>query len=171
MNELEKLIADFKVTLDKFEAIASRMEARIAQDDPVDPIADLPPLPPVPEGYSRWVYRGLGLKTDRRIRFASYGRFDTDWVTFPFGCTIGYENSHYIEAVKDESIVPDNLLPLPPVPEGYSRWVYRGKGWKSKDHLKYAYQWVNLKKWFILEWGKAHGYEDTHYLEAVKDPS
>lgn len=171
MNELEKLIADFKVTLSKFEAIASRMEARIAQLDPVDPLADLPPLPPVPEGYSRWEYRGKGWKSDRRIRFASLGCLDTDWVTFPFGCTVGYADSYYIEAVKDESIVPDNLLPLPPVPEGYSRWVYRGKGWKSKDHLKYAYQWVNLKKWFILEWGKAHGFEDTHYLEAVKDPS
>jgi hypothetical protein len=103
MNELEKLIEEFKITLDKFEAIASRMEARIAQDDPVDPLADLPPLPPVPEGYSRWEYRGKGWKSDRRIRFASYGRFDTDWVTFPFGCTVGYENSHYIEAVKDLS--------------------------------------------------------------------
>jgi hypothetical protein len=103
MNELEKLIEEFKITLDKFEAIASRMEARIAQDDSVDPLADLPPLPPLPEGYSRWEYRGKGWKSDRRIRFASYGRFDTDWVTFPFGCTVGYENSHYIEAVKDLS--------------------------------------------------------------------
>ena len=103
MTDLEKLIAEFKVTLDKFEAIASRMEARIAQIDPVDPLADLPPLPPLPEGYSRWVYRGKGWKSDRRIRFASYGRFDTDWVTFPFGCTVGYETTHYIEAVKDPS--------------------------------------------------------------------
>ena len=101
MNELEKLIEEFKITLDKFEAIASRMEARIAQDDPVDPLADLPPLPPVPEGYSRWEYRGKGWKSDRRIRFASYGRFDADWVTFPFGCTVGYGPTHYIEAVKD----------------------------------------------------------------------
>ena len=60
----------------------------------------LPPYPPVPEGYDRWEYRGKGLKSDRRIRFASYGRFDADWVTFPFGCTVGYANSHYIEAVK-----------------------------------------------------------------------
>lgn len=103
MNELEKLIAEFKATLSKFEAIASRMEARIAQDDPVDPIADLPPLPPIPEGYSRWEYRGLGWKPYKRVRFASLGCLDTDWVTFPFGCTVGYANSYYIEAVKDHS--------------------------------------------------------------------
>lgn len=105
MNELEKLIAEFKVTLDKFEAIASRMEARIS-DEPVigDAVAaNLPPFPPVPEGYSRWVYRGKGWKPGKRVRFASYGRFDIDWVTFPFGCTVGFENTHYIEAIKDPS--------------------------------------------------------------------
>ena len=30
MTELDQLIAEFKITLDKFEAIASRMEERIA---------------------------------------------------------------------------------------------------------------------------------------------
>lgn len=101
MTELDQLIAEFKITLDKFEAIASRMEARIAETDPVDPLADLPPFPPLPEGFSRWVSRGMGWKSEKRVRFASMGRFDTDWVTFPFGCTVGYETTHYIEAVKD----------------------------------------------------------------------
>ena len=101
MTGLDQLIAEFKNTLDKFEAIASRMEARIAETDPVDPLADLPPLPALPEGFSRWVYRGKGWKSEKRVRFASHGRFDTDWVTFPFGCTIGYESTHYIEAVKE----------------------------------------------------------------------
>ena len=100
MNELDKLIEEFKITLAKFESIASRMEERMGVE-PVDPLADLPPFPPLPEGYSRWVYRGKGWRTDKRVRFASYGRFDTDWVTFPFGCTIGYEDTHYIEAVKE----------------------------------------------------------------------
>ena len=101
MNELEKLIEEFKITLTKFEAIASRMEARIAETDPVDPLAALPPFPPVPEGYTRWVYRGKGWQPYKRVRFASIGCFDTDWVTASYGCTIGYANSHYIEAVKD----------------------------------------------------------------------
>jgi hypothetical protein len=100
MTELDQLIAEFKITLDKFEAIASRMEKRIAESDPVDPISDFPPLPPVPEGFARWAYRGKGWKSKERVRFASYGRFDTDWVTFPFGCTVGYETTYYIEAVK-----------------------------------------------------------------------
>jgi hypothetical protein len=74
-------------------------EAEAIKDEPVVP-DKLPAFPPVPEGYSRWMYRGKGLKSDRRIRFASYGRFDADWVTFPFGCTVGYKSTHYIEAVK-----------------------------------------------------------------------
>ena len=100
MNELDKLIEEFKITLAKFESIASRMEERMGVE-PVDPLADLPPIPALPEGFSRWVYRGKGWKSEKRVRFASYGRFDTDWVTFPFGCTIGYEDTHYIEAVKE----------------------------------------------------------------------
>ena len=100
MSELDKLIEEFKITLAKFEAIASRMEERMGEE-PVDPLADLPPIPALPEGFSRWVYRGMGWKSEKRVRFASYGRFDTDWVTFPFGCTVGYETTHYIEAIKD----------------------------------------------------------------------
>ena len=75
--------------------------ARIAELELGNPLADLPSFPPLPEGFSRWVYRGKGWKSEKRVRFASYGRFDTDWVTFPFECTVGYETTHYIEAVKD----------------------------------------------------------------------
>jgi hypothetical protein len=89
--------ADWRET-SHFSAGYHHIEA--VKDEPVAPDG-LPPLPPVPEGYARWVYRGKGLKSDRRIRFASYGRFDADWVTFPFGCTVGYKSTHYIEAVKD----------------------------------------------------------------------
>jgi hypothetical protein len=169
MNELEKLIADFKVTLDKFEAIASRMEARIAQLDPVDPLADLPPLPPVPEGYSRWVYRGKGWKSETKVQFAAMGRYN--WVTQPFGRTSGYNTSHYIEAVKDESVAPEGLLPFPPVPEGYSRWQYRGKGWKTDKRVRFASMGRFDTDWVTFPFGCTVGYETTHYIEAVKDPS
>lgn len=101
MNELDKLIEEFKITLSKFEAIASRMEARIAEFELGNPLADFPPLPPVPEGYSRWVYRGKGWKSNERVRFASITLNDPCWVPFPYGCTVGYEVSHYIEAMKD----------------------------------------------------------------------
>ena len=96
MNELDKLIEEFKITLSKFEAIASRMEERMG----LDPI-HLPPFPPVPEGYSRWVYRGKGWKSKEKVRFASIALDDPYWVIFPFGCTVGYEKNHYIEAIKD----------------------------------------------------------------------
>jgi hypothetical protein len=99
MTELDQLIAEFKITLDKFEAIASRMEARIAATELENALAALPPFPPLPEGYSRWVYRGLGWKSDTKVQFAAMGRYN--WVTLPFGCTGGYNTSHYIEAVKE----------------------------------------------------------------------
>ena len=61
----------------------------------------LPPLPPVPEGYTRWVYRGEGWKSDRKVIFAVSTSPYTLWTRYTFGCTVGYANSHYIEAVKD----------------------------------------------------------------------
>jgi hypothetical protein len=153
------------------------MEERMGVE-PVDPLADLPPIPALPEGFSRWVYRGKGWKSEKRVRFASYGRFDTDWVTFPFGCTIGYEDTHYIEAVKDESVALDQrVFPipsgwnLPPVPKGYNRWVYRGtfKGHTivAKDrHVLYDFQWEEG------DWHKTIYFSGNfHHIEAVKDPA
>jgi hypothetical protein len=96
MTELDKLIEEFKITLSKFEVIASRMEARMG----LDPIR-LPRFPPLPEGYSRWVYRGKGWKSKERVRFACIALDDLYWVTFPVGCTVGDEKAHYIEAIKD----------------------------------------------------------------------
>ena len=61
----------------------------------------LPPYPPVPEGYTRWVYRGKGWKTDRRVCFAASASPYIEWVVYKNGCTVGYESTHYIEAVKD----------------------------------------------------------------------
>lgn len=29
--------------------------------------------------------------------------------------------------------IPSFLPPLPPVPEGFSRWEYRGEGWRCDD--------------------------------------
>lgn len=171
MTELTKLIAEFHATLAKFEAIASRMESRIAESDPVDPISDFPPFPPLPEGFARWAYRGVGWKSKERVCFASYGRFDTDWVTFPFGCTVGYESTHYIEAVKDVTGVPEVAVPFPPIPEGYSRWAYRGVGWTSMDPVKYAYWMHPFKTWVVLNDSIPVGIKNNHYIEAVKDPA
>lgn len=61
MSELTKLIAEFHVTLAKFEVIAKRMEERESGIDPT--MRDLPfpdgvIPPPLPEGKTRWIYRG-----------------------------------------------------------------------------------------------------------------
>ena len=61
----------------------------------------LPPYPPVPKGYDRWVYRGKGWKTDRKVYFAATTSPYIEWGVYKNGCTVGYESTHYIEAVKD----------------------------------------------------------------------
>ena len=60
----------------------------------------LPPYPPVPTGYDRWVYRGKGWRTERRVLFAAYSEQELYWDvchSFP----AGFGHTHYIEAVKD----------------------------------------------------------------------
>lgn len=61
----------------------------------------LPPYPPVPVGYARWVNRGKGWRTDRKVCFAALRPFDEEWSLLQYGCTIGWDDVHYIEAVKD----------------------------------------------------------------------
>lgn len=101
MTELDKLIEEFKITLDKFEAIASRMEERMATSEPVDPLATLPPFPPVPEGYSRWVYRGKGWTSMDFVKYAYWMYPFKVWVTLNDSIPVGIKDNHYIEAVKD----------------------------------------------------------------------
>jgi hypothetical protein len=64
--------------------------------------------------------------------------------------------------------MPDNLPPLPPVPEGYDRWEYRGMGWQTEN----AYydccpheggSWTN-----IPGTSRSDGMSSFHYIEAVK---
>jgi hypothetical protein len=66
--------------------------------------------------------------------------------------------------------MPDNLLPLPPVPEGYDRWEYRGIGWKPDHFVCYGFCPELSNRW-RSRGGKSlpDGSYDTHYIEAVKD--
>lgn len=72
--------------------------------------------------------------------------------------------------------MPDFLPPLPPVPEGYDRWEYRGENWRcdggpattyafatSADHAA-KHGWPH--EWVIREdrWPDGMGF----YIEAVK---
>lgn len=67
--------------------------------------------------------------------------------------------------------MPDNLPPLPPVPEGYDRWEYRGKGAsRLKRYAYYCYEAGHLG-WLGQVRTDLHsvGMPEYHYIEAVKD--
>lgn len=69
---------------------------------------------------------------------------------------------------------PEGLPPLPPVPEGYDRWVYRGCMVASKDGVPSDYACPGEKSWrrhargFNLEWRISPNSGD-HVIEAVRD--
>jgi hypothetical protein len=134
----------------------------------------LPPLPPVPEGYDRWEYRGEGWRCD-----------DGPATTYACATSAAFNAKHghphewniredrwpegmgfYIEAVKG---MPDNLPPLPPVPEGYDRWEYRGMGIAGlRRYTCYGggyTGWIDQPLPDLLSAGASY----YHYLEAVKD--
>jgi hypothetical protein len=69
------------------------------------------------------------------------------------------------------NIVPEELLPLPPVPEGYDRWAYRGRGYATKVRVMCATRDGLKAEWCV--WSDtyfASGNGDSFYLEAIKDP-
>ncbi len=76
------------------------------------------------------------------------------------------------EAIQEvvTSEVLDNLLktfPAPPVPTGYSRWVYRGMGWRQ-NWVMFAFIGPEDTSWNYFHYGNTMGDVNTHYLEAVK---
>lgn len=70
--------------------------------------------------------------------------------------------------------LPAGLPALPPVPAGYSRWEYKGKGWTS-DGAVVGAPWSCASrgdKAFVIfpqSW-KAFGFADGFYIVAVRDP-
>ena len=75
------------------------------QDDrnkkPVAPVAESPtqlPYPPVPEGFSHWVDRGMGWKTNQRTTFVTRDYYG--WSPVLHGCSVGYKGQYYLEAVE-----------------------------------------------------------------------
>lgn len=70
----------------------------------------------------------------------------------------------------EESGVPDKLPPLPPVPDGFDRWVYRGTGWHSDDRVPVWAYCFNHPEWTVRRFSLFKpGGADGHYIEAVKD--
>lgn len=141
---------------------------KAVKDEPVVP-ENLLPLPPVPEGYSRWEYRGKEWKSVGPVKYAyrmdRFGR----WLIQPITTTGGLECGHYLEAVKEESVAPDKPPAYPPVPEGYTRWVYRGKGWKTDHKVCFSSIAHYDTDWVVYPFGSTVGYPNSHYIEAIKD--
>ncbi len=73
--------------------------------------------------------------------------------------------------------IPDFLPPPPPIPEGFSRWEYRGKDWRCDDGPATTYACASSAEW-AAETGYPHEWavrEDRwpegmgFYIEAVRD--
>ena len=137
-------------------------EESVAPDKP-------PTYPPVPKGYDRWVYRGKGWSPIHRVSCFATATSRGLWAVYKDFFASGCPNTHYIEAVKTGSTAPYGLPPHPPVPEGYTRWVYRGMGWKTDRRVCFAATTSPYIGWVTYKNGCTVGYEHTCYIEAVKD--
>jgi hypothetical protein len=90
----------------------------------------------------------------------------------------GNRNAHYLEAVKavltepPSTAIPRHLLPLPPLPEGFRQWVYRGTGWSCEYGPEFRF--MNMAEG--SEWlrdstrSSAIGCNNLHYIEALRVP-
>lgn len=70
------------------------------------------------------------------------------------------------EAILNRELEELGKDPAPKLPEGFDRWVYRGKGWSS-DRAMYVCS--GNRDWSLPSETAANGYEGYDYLEAVKD--
>ena len=156
----------FAAAVAKAEAEAVK-GASVAMDQRDLPIPPEWTLPSIPEGYDRWVYRGTfeDISIDAADRHVLYSFGGTNWQKTSYFSG----NLHHIEAIKDESVAPDGLPPYPPVPEGYDRWVYRGKGWRTEHKVCFASAVARYDThWIVFPFGCTVGYANSHYIEAVK---
>jgi hypothetical protein len=66
---------------------------------------------------------------------------------------------------------PDRFLnrcPLPEIPEGYTKAIYRGNRWFA-ENVKYAtYSESDDVAWCYEKYNRAYGAPDLHYCEFVK---
>lgn len=69
--------------------------------------------------------------------------------------------------------LPTNLPPLPPIPPGFDRWVYRGTDYSASsgihDHCEEGDEsWYRHAMGYDLSWSFV-GNDGTHVIEAVRD--
>lgn len=67
--------------------------------------------------------------------------------------------------------LPDGLPPLPPVPNTYDQWAYRGMGWhNNRNRTTYCHWLPGWEGWHMnAPDTEPTGYPYAHYLEAVRD--
>lgn len=71
-----------------------------------------------------------------------------------------------VKAESQAPEIPAGLPPLPPVPEGYDRWVYRERGWDTKG-VDVVFGFHTVGEVWDVEEGVPSG-SSLHYIEAVK---
>ncbi len=90
---------------------------------------------------------------------------------------IGRESGH-MQALPESgstkgggTMIPPGLPELPPVPEGFERWEYRGMGISGLRNYAYLCDEYDEIKWKVLS-GKlpSIGIAQYHYLEAITSP-
>jgi hypothetical protein len=152
-----------------------------------------PRLPALPAGYSHWEYRGM-FWVATNVVYTCWFRGESS--LRPFSGTSGEAGGyrcHYFEAVKIvvepvavepvavepvpptslSAPVPRDLLPLPPLPNGYSHWVYRGTGWTTNGReVCFHCRHFDENTWEGIAPLRcdAGGFENLHYIEAVREP-
>jgi hypothetical protein len=75
-------------------------------------------------------------------------------------------DERFPEPPAPEPEIPAGLPPLPPVPEGYDRWVYRETGWNTKG-VDVVFGFHTVGEVWDVEEGVPSG-SSLHYIEAVK---
>jgi hypothetical protein len=63
---------------------------------------------------------------------------------------------------------PDDV-PLPAIPDGYQKAIYRGIGWKPERDCFYAFMSIhNMPMYWFRDSGKPDGRESRYYCEFIK---
>jgi hypothetical protein len=65
--------------------------------------------------------------------------------------------------------LPAGLPKLPPVPDGYSRWEYKGRKWSDVGYHVYAFADERENSWCVYDVPMRPAGGDWHYIVAVRD--
>jgi len=97
-----------------------------------------------------------------------------DWKAEPkrfyqSGCFVDSMMLPYCQPL--ESVIAQPLPPFPPLPPGFSRWIYRGVKWASGTAVMNTSfdEIMDDGSWDPPAMFQTMGHDHTHYLEAVID--